>query len=217
VSVGRVGGEWAAPTGAPVAAFDLDGTLASGHSLPRFVVALAGPTGALRAVVAGAPALARDRAAGRFKEAALHAVLAGRPWAEVDAVGRAVAVQMARRHLRPYMVGRAERHRRRGHQLVLVTAALDVYVAHLARILGFDAVLAPRVEVVDGTCTGRVLDADMNDERKPRALRAWLGALEPTAVVVAYGDSRRDAALVRYAARTRARSSVPGARGGAVS
>jgi phosphatidylglycerophosphatase C len=203
--VGSVVDEWSEPTGAPVAAFDLDGTLTSGHSLPRFVVALIGRTAALRALGAAVPAAVKGHSRSHLKASALHAVLAGKPSVEVGVVGHVLASEMARDRLQLHMAATVEAHRRRGHQLVLVTAALDAYAAPMARILGFDALLAPRVEVVDGVCTGRVLDADMNDDAKPRALRAWLGDLEPEAVVFAYGDSRRDEELLRYAAQTRTR------------
>jgi phosphoserine phosphatase len=90
--------------------------------------------------------------------------------------------------------------------VVLVTAALDVYATAVADHLGLDGVVSPTVEIVDGRCTGRIIDADLNGQTKVEALKAWLGDREPDAVVYAYGNSNEDDELLAYAASTHRRT-----------
>lgn len=191
------------PSGAPVAAFDLNGTLISGHSIPRFVVSAAGPIRTGWAIVRSVRPTIRSGSRATFKSEILDNVLAGRSAAEVRAVGEAVAEKLVRDELRADIAARVDQHRFAGHQLVMVTAALDVYARPIAERLGFDAVLSAVVELSDGNCTGRILDADLRHEAKVRALKDWLGEVD--SVVYAYGNSEDDQELVEFAKATRQR------------
>jgi phosphatidylglycerophosphatase C len=195
------------PSGAPVAAFDLDGTLVAGHSMPRFILRVAGPVRGGCAVVHAVPPALWSRSRRELKQRVVAAALAGRPVDEVRRVGRQVADELVTDHLIEDSLLELEAHRAAGHQLVLVTAALDVYADQIGDALDLDAVIAAKVEVSDGICTGRVANADLRGATKVTELTAWLGDREPGAVVFAYGNSDDDRALVRYAAATRERAS----------
>jgi HAD superfamily hydrolase (TIGR01490 family) len=189
-----------------VAAFDLDGTLVDGHSMPRFAGALTGPIGASTAVACAlVRSLPRPDVA-TVKRCYWHRLLHDRPAAEVRAVGERVARDLVDHLLRPDVVERLERHRAGGDELVLVTAALDVYARPFARELELDHVIATEVVVEGDRCTGELRDADLKDERKVEALRRWLGPRESAARVHAYGNSEDDEELLRYAEVTRRRS-----------
>jgi phosphatidylglycerophosphatase C len=88
---------------------------------------------------------------------------------------------------------------------VLVSAALDVYVEPVAELLGATAAISTVVEVTGDRCTGRLIDADLHDERKVERLQAWLGPREPSVTVYAYGNSEDDDEMAAYAERTQRR------------
>lgn len=88
-------------------------------------------------------------------------------------------------------------HQAAGHAVVLVSASADAIVRPIARILGADAVIATRLEAVDGRYTGEITFYDYG-EAKPEAVRAmakdngW--SLEHS---WAYSDSITDEPLLR--------------------
>jgi phosphatidylglycerophosphatase C len=183
-----------------VAVFDLDGTLARHGSLVGFARLLAGPRGALAALARGMAGSGLPPRREAFKRTALARLLRGRSAAEVRARGRSYAERTLADRMRSEVAAHLDEHRDAGHQLVLVTKALDVYVEPLAGRLGFDATLAPRVEIVDDVCTGRVLDDDLVGEGKAAALLRLLErkGWDPARLHV-YGDSHADAPLYELA------------------
>jgi phosphatidylglycerophosphatase C len=196
-----------------VAAFDLDGTLCRRDTLLPFLRGLCGNLAVLRAVVAvGGPlatALVRnvDAQRGEIKDQLLNQLLDGRSAADVTLAGQRFAHQVAASPgLRPDIYARWQHHRDAGHDLVIVSASLELYVNPLAQLLGGNAGLGTRLEVrADGTLTGHIEGANCRGEEKVRRLDAWLAATaadgaDPEDVdVFAYGDSSGDDALLRRA------------------
>src|SRR3954463_5032798 len=134
-----------------VAAFDFDGTLVPGDSLLPFVWRAAGPRRFLTACsrhgwrVASATALkigSRDAA----KAAWVGTALRGLSSAHVVSEGERFAARLEPR-VAEAALGRIRWHRSRGHEVVLISASLAVYLMPLGQQLGFDAVLATVLEV----------------------------------------------------------------------
>ena len=180
-----------------VAAFDFDGTLAHGDSLIPFLMRLRGRRRVGVALARYGPAIAwavsgrgsRDA----VKSAFVGSLLEGVPAADVAAVGESFAEELRRRRLRPDMAARVAWHRGEGHELVMVSASLAVYLEPLGRALGFDSVLATALEVGDdGVLTGRLLGANVRGPEKAARLTAWLGADAHDVELWAYGDSSGD-------------------------
>jgi len=186
-----------------VAAFDFDGTLSTRDNVVPFLVRVAGPAAATRAF---ARAAVRTGTGGRarwsrdaLKETVTEAVLAGRDAATVDAMAREHAAEIVARHLRADAVERVEWHRRRGDELVIVSASFASYLRPVAEHLGFDAVLATELAVdAAGRLTGRLAGPNVRGPEKARRLDAWIAERHggtTTVTVWAYGDSSGDREL----------------------
>ncbi|MDQ3146213.1 MAG: HAD-IB family hydrolase [Actinomycetota bacterium] len=190
-------------SGPTVAAFDFDGTLSRRDTFLPFLQRLCGAQRLYGA-------LARSMAVGRagrdaVKDGLLLRLLAGRDAAEVDQAGAEYAAFLAgSSRLRPDTLSRAEEHRGRGHLLVIVSASPEVYLAPLGEQLGFDAVMATRLEVADDRrLTGRMTGPNCRGPEKVARLEEWLAArLGPGGErphVFAYGDSAGDRELLARA------------------
>ena len=192
------------PAGRPLAAFDLDGTLTRRDTLMPFLVRALGTARPYRAVLASSLPLARAAALGGThrdvaKAAVLRRVLTGLPLAPLAEAAESYADHVVARGLRPDVRARVDWHRAEGHELVLVSASPELYVAPIGRRLGFDAVLATRLEVDGaGVLTGRLLGANCRGPEKVARLRAWRS--DGLVLAYAYGDSAGDREMLALAA-----------------
>jgi fatty acyl-CoA reductase len=91
----------------------------------------------------------------------------------------------------PAALRRVRKHRDLGHRTILITGALDVLVEPFTPL--FDEVVAAKLEVVDGRCTGALLEAPCTGEARALAIREYCDAegllLDQC---VAYADSASD-------------------------
>lgn len=183
-----------------VAAFDFDGTLVPGDSLPGFLARLLGPATFSRALAQAIPAMMIGyHQAGRdgSKAALLRRALAGQAATHVAEVGEAFGASLARR-VRPEMAERLVWHRQQGHRQVLVSASLAVYLEPFGRLTGFDEVIATRLETgPGGRLTGRMDGPNVRAHQKAVLLRDTLGS-DPVEVW-AYGDSAGDKEMLQMA------------------
>jgi phosphatidylglycerophosphatase C len=196
-----------------VAAFDLDGTLSKRDTLLPFLRGLRGDLALVKAVVAiGGPltaALVRNANSrrGELKDQLLTQLLDGMIAGDIHVAGQRYAHHVvASNRLRPSIYGEWERHRVAGHDLLIISASLEIYVNPLAHLLGGEAGLGTRLDVrPDGTLTGHIDGANCRGEEKVRRLEAWLAATAPEGSdpddveIFAYGDSSGDGALLRRA------------------
>ncbi|MDP9073467.1 MAG: HAD-IB family hydrolase [Actinomycetota bacterium] len=196
--------EPARPGPVGVAAFDFDGTLIAGDSFLPFLIRLVGRRAMGRAFVVAGPELLTAFARGSrdaTKAAMLGRLLAGYPEPRIVELGAAYADQLVRQ-IRPAMAQRIDWHRSQGHRLVIVSASLEVYLAPTGRLLGFDQVLATRLEVgPSGRLTGRLAGVNVRRAEKSARLRQWLAAELDQAPheLWAYGDSTGDRELLAMA------------------
>ena len=185
-----------------VAAFDFDGTLVAGDSLVPFVWRAAGPRRFLLAAlrhglrIVAATALgigSRDAA----KEAFVGSSLGGLPLTTVRKAGEAYAADLERK-LDTASLDRLRWHAGQGHEVVLVSASLDIYLEPLAAKLGVDTVLATRLGIDDdGRLTGALDGPNVRAHEKVVRLRRWLGG--DACELWAYGDSAGDRELLALA------------------
>lgn len=188
----------------PLAAFDLDGTLTRRDTLMPFLLRAIGRNRTYRALLASSLPLARGAALGgshrdEAKAVVLQRVFAGLPLAALAEAAESFADHVVANSLRADVRERVDWHRSEGHELVLVSASPELYVTPIGRRLGFDAVLATRLEVdADGRLTGRIEGANCRGPEKVVRLREWRGG--PLAVTYAYGDSAGDREMLALAA-----------------
>jgi phosphatidylglycerophosphatase C len=187
-----------APTG--VAAFDFDGTLVAGDSLPRFLARVLGRRTFTQALVRAGPAMVSAyRRGGRdgSKAAMLERTLSGQPSAYVAEVGTVFGAALAER-IRPAMIERMEWHDRQGHRRVLVSASLAVYLEPFGRLTGFHDVIATQLATDgDGRLTGRLHGPNVRAHQKAVRLSELLGP-QP-GEMWAYGDSAGDREMLAMA------------------
>ena len=196
------------------AAFDFDGTMTRRDTLVPFLTTVAGRAAVLRALVAESPSLALA-AVGRgdrdaVKERVLTRVLGGYPYADVEIAGREFGAVLARSAITNEARDRIAWHRDAGHEVVIVSASLDVYLDEVARSLGVAHVLCTSLDTdAGGRCTGRLHGANCRGIEKATRLRTLLG--DDDFELWAYGNSHGDdemLALAQHPTRVR-RGGIP--------
>lgn len=192
-----------------VALYDFDGTITTCDTMSLFVDFVCGKGAFRRALLHQLPALCRcvaGRLAGKevdfspVKEAVLQPCFKGSACGDMQAVAHAfVAVIEGCLNRRVMQSLRA--HQEAGHRVAIVSASPAVWIEPWARLNGIDSVIATRMAVADmgGACTytGRFEGVNCNGEEKRRRVEAAFprGQFH----LVAYGNSRGDYPLLRYA------------------
>jgi HAD superfamily hydrolase (TIGR01490 family) len=131
------------------------------------------------------------------KERFIAHTLTGYEEQRIHEIGAAYAADLLQTRLFPQMRQRVEWHRDQGHQLVMVSATLDVYLTPLAERFGFDELICTRLEIVDGKATGKLVGVNVRAAEKSRRLLELLDGSEPT--IWAYGNSRGDHEMLAMA------------------
>jgi phosphatidylglycerophosphatase C len=184
------------------AAFDFDGTITRSDSLRDFVRHTAGSARFAMGVLLVLPSLVGmligicDRASAKARF--LAATIGGMTQRELEGAAQQYAARRLRALIRPEMAARIQEHKRRGHQLILVSASPALYLKHWAAATGFDAVLATELELRDGRFSGRLASPNCWGPEKARQLQQWFGSDQPH-VLFAYGDSRGDQEMLALA------------------
>jgi HAD superfamily hydrolase (TIGR01490 family) len=86
-----------------------------------------------------------------------------------------------------------QRCRRQGHEVILVSGALDFLMERLAKHLGATGFIANRLEIRDGYATGKLVRPVVAGPEKARLVREWARAREvDLGECYAYSDSYSD-------------------------
>lgn len=193
-----------------IAAFDFDGTITNSDSLRDFVRHTVGRSrfvaGAIRATPWLAAMLAGVCERGTAKARFLAATLGGMSQLELELAAQRYVDDQLHALIRPEMRARIEAHRRRGHELVLISASPTLYLKPWASTVGFDAVLATELAFEQGRFVGKLACPNCWGPEKVHRLRQWLGGDKPR-WLYAYGDSRGDRELLALADRAWLRGS----------
>jgi len=164
----------------PASFFDVDGTLVRTNLLHPTAFYLANQPNPLRSVLslaraaAGAPrmALAEIVDRRRFNEL-LFAVYRGISRDRLHILADEAFEASMRRALYPGARDLVQRSRALGHEVILVSGALDVLMDRLAAYVGATAIIANRLEFQDGYATGKLLRPIVAGPEKARLVREW--------------------------------------------
>lgn len=185
---------------APIAAFDVDGTLTWTDSFVLFLRWVAG-TGRFGLTMASVgPQLVAYRLGLIDRDAAKQAIvggfLGGMDHGAYLAACRAYAASTYPLILRADGKAAIARHTAAGHRVLLVSASLEDYLLPLAAHLGAHGVLATRVSVAGPSLSGALDGANCwGPQKEARVRSAFPGAR----IIAAYGDSRGDRELLAAA------------------
>jgi phosphatidylglycerophosphatase C len=189
---------------APLAVFDLDGTLVRGDTLLPFLVSYARRRRALRPLLAlplwlglYACRLISDAAA---KRRLLVAFVGGHRRSDVDEHAEWFARRWLPGRLNEDVAARLRVHQRAGHRVILLSASPDVYVGAIARQLGVTEVVCTRVAGDAATWHGALAGPNCKGVAKLRLLLDYLGCDRWPADSFAYGDRPHDLLVLRWAA-----------------
>jgi phosphatidylglycerophosphatase C len=126
-------------------------------------------------------------------------------------VARAYVSDVLVRRVRPDCLRRWHWHRQQGHRLVLASASLELYLRPLGDLLGADAVISTRMDVVNGWLTGRLATPNCRGEEKANRVREHLST-HPAGQIWIYANGTADRptmALADVATRVRPYRTLP--------
>ena len=182
-----------------LAVFDFDGTLTQQDSLLPFLRMVVGQWQFWWGLLIMSPVLAGYALKlipnWRAKEAVLTYFLSGLTEEKLQRLGQCFAIEQIPRLLSSKAVQRLRWHQEQGHQTVLVSASLEVYLLPWAKEMGFDQATGTQLEIQNDRLTGRILGKNCYGKEKVKRLRALLGDLS-NYCVYAYGDSQGDRELL---------------------
>lgn len=187
-----------------IAAFDFDGTITTKDSLLPFLFYTTGDWQTVFKLAALSPVFINYLINRGFrqqtKEAILTRFFGGMPIDYFRELGESYAHSSALNKLvRPEALKRIEWHQKQRHRCILVSAAIDTYLALWGQFIGFDDLVCSRIEVSPkGTVTGKLEGVNCWGPEKVRRLAELLGPKE-NYTLYAYGDSRGDQELLAMA------------------
>lgn len=185
-----------------VAVFDFDGTLTRSDSLLAFLRQSVGIGRFWLGMIVLFPALLgyalRLIPNWRAKEIVLTYFLKGQSLEVVQQWGRQFARQGIAPLLRPAALHRLRWHQEQGHQTLVISASLMVYLQPWVDQMGIDAVAGTELVVEADRVTGKIQGNNCYGPEKVARLRHLLG--DPRQFYLyAYGDSRGDRELLAIA------------------
>lgn len=186
-----------------LALFDFDGTITHRAMFQPFLEFAVPPKRRLLGSLVLAPILIgyklRLVPGNVIRACAVRVGLAGMDASQASEQGRRFARDVLPGVLRDVALERIRWHKQQGDKVVVVSGALDVYLAHWCEQHELELICS-ELEVKNGVLTGRYRGSQCVNEEKPRRVRESydLGAFP---VVYAYGDTREDLDLLQIAHR----------------
>jgi HAD superfamily hydrolase (TIGR01490 family) len=182
-----------------VAVFDFDGTLTRRDSLLPFLRIAMGSWKFWWGLLVMSPILVayalRLIPNWWAKQALLTYFLAGWREQQLQEIAQRFAVEEIPKLVHPEALARLRWHQEKGHQTILVSASLEVYLLPWAKIMGFDQVIGTQLEVQNDILTGRILGKNCHGKEKIIRLKALMQDLSQYCLY-GYGDSRGDRELL---------------------
>lgn len=195
---------WTIAGPVPASFFDVDGTLVHTNLLHPTVFYLANqpnPFRSLRALAKAALGTPRMALAEMIDRRRFNELL----FANYEGISRDRLLILAdeafdaviKRAVYPGARDLVQRSRAEGHEVVLVSGALDFLMERLARHLGATAIIANRLDFKDGYATGKLRRPVVAGPEKARLVREWAREHDmDLADCFAYSDSYSDVPML---------------------
>lgn len=184
-----------------LALFDFDGTITASDTWTPFMRLAVSRHRLVAAGVLLSPVIVGYRlgavSASRGRELAARVGFGARNAAAIRQLGADYASELLPATVRPEALARIDWHRARGDDVVVVSAALDVYLGPWCASRGLDYICTT-LEERNGRLTGRYVEGDCCRAEKARRIRRRYD-LARYAAVYAYGDSGEDREMLELA------------------
>lgn len=187
-----------------VAVFDFDGTITRKDTLIEFIRFAKGSVALYWGMFVHLPWLVLMKLRlydnGKTKEGVFSWFFKGMRIEEFDELGqRFYEIQVAQL-LYTDAVQAIKEHQQKGDKVVILSASIENWVKPFASALQADALSGTQVETQEGKLTGRFATKNCYGQEKVERLKQWLqGNRIKDSYVIAYGDSRGDKELLKFA------------------
>jgi len=186
----------------PVAFFDFDGTLTTGDTLMPFLKYVVGAPTYYAKLILLSPVLAayfakllRNDIA---KQIVLKRYLAGYHIDELFELGQRFSEEIIPTMLRPEGMERLRWHQEQGHECVLVSASMDLYLNAWAKREFFSKVVCTALaNNVGGCVSGKIQGKNCHGEEKVMRIKNLMGDKVPNKSF-GYGDTDGDLPMLRF-------------------
>ncbi|MCY7295033.1 HAD family hydrolase [Alteromonas sp. a30] len=189
----------------PVVYFDFDGTLTTGDTLIPFLRYISTPLSFWFKMLRASPYLlayklkimANDVA----KQHVLRIFLKGKQLSDLQSQGTSFNQEIVARMLRAEGMEKLKWHIAQGHQCILVSASLDVYLAEWAKENGFtDYLTSSLITTPSGQVTGELFGENCFGTEKCRRIEEWeKRTSRAPSNRYAYGDTAGDLPMLKMA------------------
>ena len=186
-----------------VAVFDLDHTITRIDTYPAFLLSALRKRPSRWLPALTVPVAVLLQRVGFFdntwlKKFAFRMVLSGLHRKTVDELTQAFVDTIVKKNLRPSALRVIEHHKTSGHEVVLATASLDIYVTPLAARIGFESVVCTKVDWKHDRLSSQDSLTNCYGPQKLDCVQELIGK-QNNAIVVAYSDSEADLPLLKQA------------------
>jgi phosphatidylglycerophosphatase C len=186
-----------------LAVFDFDGTITVDPTYPAFVRFAVPRRRKLGGGIILAPLIAAYRLGmlsdRRIRRAISRVAFRGEDPQRLRRLGANYAREALPPLIRPEAASRIEWHKARGDRVVVVSAALDVYVEPWCEAMGVEAICT-HFEVSNNRITGQYLHGDCCGPEKARRIRERYRVAD-YADIYCYGDTDEDREMLEIATR----------------
>lgn len=184
----------------PVAFFDFDGTLTRRDTLLPFLRFIAGRRMFYAKMVVLSPILAafafgiipNDVA----KQIVLKSFVRGMSLSDLFLLGARFSRDVLPGLLRQKGIERLAWHQAQGHDCIIVSASLSIYLTDWSQRNGFKAAFTSELAEQDGIATGLLAGKNCYGEEKKVRIEKWISEHRP-AFTFAYGDTKGDLCMLR--------------------
>ncbi len=184
-----------------LALFDFDGTISSSDSWTPFMRGAVRPSRLRVGQVLMLPVAISYKlgavSASRARQIATRLAFRGEDAARFRQCGIDYASNVLPRTIMPSSLERIAWHRTRGDDIVVVSAALDIYLRPWCEAQGLSSICS-KLEEQQGRLTGKYVDGDCCGAEKVRRIKAAYD-LNRYEHVYAYGDSAEDREMLELA------------------